>query len=77
MKKCTYRSIYSKECPNNSVADSDFCEQHQHIKCQDYTLTADGYIKCNNKAIYECNDYSGSWPCGRPLCEDHLKTHHH
>lgn len=82
MNKCCYKPLYQDSCENDTTQDDKFCDIHKFVSCAEHTSFKDSdgkvfLIKCSRKAIVECNDYNGSWPCGQPLCSEHLLTHGH
>lgn len=81
MYNCIYRPLYQDRCSNETLPGEQFCAQHKDTICSHYSPFKDSdgksfYLKCQKKAIFECNGWNGSWPCGYALCEDHRHNHH-
>ena len=82
MGNCIYKPLYQTSCNNETSDGQEFCDEHKFISCAQHSQFKDSdgvlfYVKCSKKAIYECNAFNGSWPCGQPLCSEHHELHSH
>ncbi|MFW6030045.1 MAG: hypothetical protein ACOCRO_07295 [Halanaerobiales bacterium] len=55
---CKFNKAWIGKCNKPTVPGSDFCEEHNNMKCS----------SCGQQATHECHETFGL-VCGSPLCD--------
>lgn len=57
--ECKFIKAWSGRCLCETVADSEYCNEHSDLKC----------CSCGDRATRQC-DETGQFVCGAPLCDN-------
>ena len=63
--KCLYKRAWTDN-PCDVDCNQSYCDYHLQRKC-----------KCGSQATHDCSEFSGSFICGYPICENRKCEHYH